>query len=118
MIQIKRGSTRWVIITEKYCFKIPSLHSYKNFLYGLLANMQESEFSSVSYFRPYLCPVVFSLPLGFLVVMPTIEILEWDKTCVGYLYLYSHRKDFTIPAECKPDSWGRLNGKLVAVDYG
>ena len=115
---LKKGATRWVFITKKYAIKIPALCSYKNFLCGLLSNMQEVEFSRVRYYKPYLCPIYFSIPFGLLVVMPNIEICEWENTCSGYLYLYSHRKHFTIPAECKPDSWGRYKGHLVAVDYG
>jgi hypothetical protein len=44
------------------------LLSWKHFLYGLLANMQEAQFSKTSW--PELCPVLWSLPGGFLVVMP------------------------------------------------
>lgn len=115
---LKKGATRWVFVTEKYCFKIPALRSYKNFLTGLLSNMQEVEFSRVRYYKPYVCPVFFYIPFGLLVVMPTIDICEWENTCSGYLYLFSRRKHFTIPAESKPDSWGRYKGHLVAVDYG
>jgi hypothetical protein len=42
---MKKGSSRWVFFIFNLAIKIPSLYSWKNFLLGLLANMQEVEFS-------------------------------------------------------------------------
>ncbi len=31
---------------------------------------------------------------------------------------FVNREQYIIPAEAKPDSFGYLNGRIVAVDYG
>ena len=114
---MKFGSSRYVFFICKYAFKIPSPYSWRNFLCGLLANLQEVQFSKMKH--PKLCPVLFHLPLGFLVVMPKVKTLnrsdilkyDLDKFC-------TEENNFTVPAELKPDSFGIYRGNLVAVDYG
>lgn len=117
-MNIVKGSTRWVFVANKFVYKIPSLYSFKHFLLGLLANMQEVEFSKCKDFKETLCPVKFYLPLGFLVVMPKVRILEPNEVSKDFL------KDFCLNAnlgelvELKHNSFGYLENKLVAVDYG
>lgn len=41
------GITRFVFLTKHYAIKVPSLHSWKQFVWGLLANMQEAEISTI-----------------------------------------------------------------------
>ena len=115
---LRSGSTRWVILIGRFAFKIPSLHSWKNFLWGLLANIQEVEFSKCNEMKHKLCPVKFYLPLGFLVVMPRVKILSKDDLPKEALEKFCVDDNFTIPAELKHDSFGYFKGKLVAVDYG
>lgn len=74
-----------------------------------------------------LCPVLFSLPLGFLVVMPRCEPVnreywevrngpyDWDAFWLGD---DDEEIKLTDMVEDKWDSLGILNGRLVAVDYG
>lgn len=111
---IVKSSTRWVIITSRYAFKFPSLLTWRCFLRGLLANMQEVQLSGKD---PILCPVVFSLPGGFLVVMPRALPLQNDFDFTG-LYQSLVREGYELPVERKADSFGILNGAVVAVDYG
>ena len=115
---IKKGSNRWVFIIGKFAFKIPSLHAYKNFLWGLLANMQEKEFSGIDEFKDRLCPVVFYIPLGLLVVMPRARVLEMNEISKEELKIFCTLTKGYIPAELKHDSFGYFKGKLVAIDYG
>ena len=88
-------------------------------LYGLLANMQEREFSSITNIgrTPFACPVIMSIPGGWLNVMPRCEPLsddQWDEVqsrCPGSF--------LPIPVEYgKRDSFGVLDGRIVVVDYG
>ncbi|MCM5689520.1 hypothetical protein CN140_02645 [Sinorhizobium meliloti] len=67
------GATRTVILTRRYALKLPSFKSWRLFLQGLLANMQEREFGKAE--RDGLCPVLFSIPGGLLVVMPRCSAL-------------------------------------------
>ena len=116
-ISIKHGATRTVVLTRKLAIKIPYIFCWKNFLYGILANMQEAEFSKLKH--PLLCPVLFKFPLGLFIVMPKADVQSQHMND----WLLLARKDadcellFNI-VEQKDDSIGLLNGQLCAVDYG
>jgi len=112
------GSTRWVFFIGRVAVKIPSLHNWRIFLRGILSNMQEIDFSKCSEMKPKLCPVLFYLPCGLLVVMPRVRILAKDEIPTEELERFCIEDNFKIPAELKHDSFGYFNNKLVAVDYG
>jgi len=113
---IKRGATRTVILIGKYAIKTPSIFAWRLFLLGLLANMQEAIFSKTGW--PELCPVLFSFPGGFLVVMRRARpISRTHYESISYEQLVA-KDHYRVPAENKPDSWGVLDGRIVAVDYG
>lgn len=64
-----------------------------------------------------LCPVLYHLPLGLLVVMTKAEPLGRSPTFP--------EEDFAAKALIgrsqdtgKPDTFGIINGKVVVVDYG
>lgn len=115
---MRSGSTRWVLIIGNLVFKIPSFYNYTNFLWGLLANMQEVRFSKCVDMKHKLCPVKFYLPLGFLVVMPKARILTKNELSKERLEKFCIGDNFKIPAEIKHDSFGYYKCKLVVVDYG
>lgn len=114
--RLAHGVTRNVVLVGRYAFKFPALSEWRLFLLGLLANMQECIFSKTGW--PELCPVVWSLPGGFLVVMRRAEILTDEQFATTDLESFVSKPDYTIPAELKSDSFGYLDGRLVAVDYG
>ena len=96
--------------------KIPSLVEWRLFLLGLLANMQESKFSKTGW--PELCPVLFSIPGGFMVIQKrAVPVCEEEYFAMSFEDL-TIRDNYIVPAEDKPDSWGKIKGKIVAVDYG
>lgn len=116
---MKRGCNRVVFLVGQWAFKFPRptghemcTSGWRNFLYGLLNNMNERETSG----RPGACPVIWSFPGGFLNVMPRVEELseaeffelDWVRFC----------KENSLKVEPKRDSFGKLNGQVVAVDYG
>ena len=120
-----RGCTREVLLVGEYAIKIPSLRSWRMFLTGLLCNEQERQFSGLGWSE--LCPVVFSLPGGFLVIMPrvvTLADLEPAKNPRTELTdeefrRYTVRQDGgEVPAENKLDSFGLHQGLVKAIDYG
>jgi len=89
---------------------------WRLFLLGLLANMQERMFSKCKW--PELCPVLFSVPGGWFLIMRRAKPLtrvEFDNLD---LERWIKKENYTIPAEIKMDSFGWVDGKLVAVDYG
>lgn len=114
------GCTRTVLSIGNYSFKFPSIIEYRLFLLGLLANMQESLFSKYEAIQDKLCPVVFSIPGGFLVVMKRATVLTDEEFLELYddLDKFIENDDLWIPMEKKSDSFGWLDGKLVSIDYG
>lgn len=113
------GVTRTVLLVGNLAIKVPSFGEWRLFLLGLLANMQERNFSNLGW--PELCPVLFSVPGGWLVVMRRAQILtdaEWSAISEEDITAFINKPNYSVPAELKSDSFGWLNGKLVAVDYG
>ena len=77
--------------------------------------MQEVQFNTLKDER--LAKVVFYLPAGFLVVMRRAEALQkFDKKY--FAGFCARKKGLVLPCELKKDSFGYIDGKLVAIDYG
>lgn len=117
----RNGSTRIVILTKKFAVKLPNfLNGWSMFLHGLLANLQESCWSRMLWKKEDsmgLCPVVFAVKGGFLIVMKRAQILTWEEFC-EFDYEKFKMQKAAVPVEQKTDSFGWLNGEIVAVDYG
>lgn len=114
----RTGCTRIVVLTKRHAFKVPNvLNGYKLFLCGLLANFQEKEMFD---WRPRseLCPVRFALPLGFLVVMPRVRIMTDIEFEEFEVEAFTRKPTYSLPVEAKANSFGYLNGSIVAIDYG
>lgn len=115
MIQFKSGATRCVFLVGSYALKMPRLNDWRLCLHGLLANMQEAQFSRVGWAE--LCPVLWNIPGGFLVVMPRCQPLGRRMSAEEFAE-FSQKKDYCVPVENKPDSFGWYRGRIVAIDYG
>lgn len=115
-ITIHYGSTRHVILVGEWAIKIPVIVEWRLFLHGLLANMQENKFSKFGW--PELCPVLWAIPGGFLLIMRRARVLTDCEFIKLDMVAWVDRGDYVISAEIKSDSFGYLNGKLVAIDYG
>jgi hypothetical protein len=117
--RIDYGATRAVLLLGRYAFKVPFAFSWKHFLLGLIANMQEVSFSRAGW--PELAPVVAHLPGGLLVVMRRCEPLteeQWAAFEPSIANGWLVGDDYYVPAEPKQSSYGFLNGRIVALDYG
>ena len=119
MIVNRQGVTRIVILTGRFAIKFPRFgYGWRFGLQGLLANMQEREFGAAGW--PELCPVLFALPGGFALVMRRAEPLtdeQWEAFDPE-AFRNSGLPDRYIPVEGKRDSFGMIDGKIVAIDYG
>ena len=114
-MRLKRGASRTVLLARGYAIKVPNTRGWRLFLSGLLGNMQERAFSRTGWKE--LCPVLWSDPWGFVVVMPECEPLAKNLDDKSYQNFVT-RAVGRVPVEHKRSSFGYLNGKLVAVDYG
>lgn len=116
------GTHRTTYLVGRYAFKRPVFCSWRLFLCGLLANIQERTFSAAGW--PELCPVIFSLPGGWLNIMRRAQPLTREQFfALDYAEWIKGGKDlpkgdWVIPVEDKFDSFGVLDGRIVAVDYG
>lgn len=118
---LTKGATRTVLLTKNYAIKFPGSwfnnDRWASFLLGLVCNMRERLWHNVED-HDLLCPVVFSFPAGFLIVMPRARPLsrkEWE----AFDYeAFSKLQPFYENVEDKLDSFGWVNGKIVAIDYG
>ncbi len=121
MKYISSGVTREVFLTKRYAFKIPKLrYGWKFFLTGLLANMQERTFSTAGW--PELCPIVFSIPGGWLNVQRRAASLtphEWQNFDRDLFEYGSIERGYIVPiGDWKAENFGVIDGRIVAVDYG
>lgn len=114
----RRGCTRIVILTDNHAIKIPNFFSWKMFLHGLLANMQEREWGGKNRMTDRVAPVVFGIPAGVLIVMKKARPLTYHEWFELDYEAFRENDGFVIPVENKKDSFGMLNGSIVAIDYG
>ena len=110
------GCTRHVLLVGPWAIKVPALWSWKLFLCGLLANMQERQFSACGWSE--LCPVTFSIPGGWMLVMQRATVMTEAEFVNFDVKAFCERKDGVVPAEHKASSFGWLDGRVVALDYG
>lgn len=121
-IEFKSGASRFVICVGKYAFKFPLAYPGQRFTRrlcnGILGNLTEKEFSSFEFkfsdFTLTCCPVVFSLPFGLLNVMYRVDPIGED---IFNKILETPSFPDAIEKKKKKDSFGILNGHLVAVDF-
>lgn len=113
----RRGATRVVIVMRHIVIKIPAITSWKLFLLGLLANMQEREFSAIG--DPNLCPVITSSRFGFFIIMPRCQPIKHMGLYATELHRIRGRlpQDFYL-SDAKPENFGYIRGRLVKLDYG
>lgn len=120
MISFARGVTREVILVGRWAIKFPTFRSWRMFLWGLLSNMQEVtwgkamkvESGAKQYWSERLCPVLWSLPGGWLVVMRRVERVCTENAEVDYDNFKG------LPGDHKPENFGWLDGRVVMLDYG
>ena len=108
------GATRIVLLVGPYAIKIPSILEWRLFLLGLLANMQERAFSKLGW--PELCPIIGSVPGGWLVIMRRAREMTPDE--FDLFRQFCEESEHDIPTEYKSTSFGWLDGKPVVIDYG
>lgn len=114
-----RGATRVVIVLRHYVIKIPTFKSWKLFLHGLLANLQERQMSTIN--DAALCPVISGSRIGLFVIMPRCEPVNHRGLFFTELCRLKIRgklpEEFYL-RDAKPENFGYLKCRLVKLDYG
>jgi hypothetical protein len=115
------GCSRTVFLVGRYAVKAPVYqYGIRSFLRGWATSSLEAE-TWRRYPHAILCPVVASLPWALAIVMPRAEPLDsvpWLDVHLAALRLYWHAYGWRPHVEYKRTSYGRVGGKLVALDYG
>jgi hypothetical protein len=113
-VSITTGEYRRVFLTKRHAIKLPRL---RKLIQGMRCNRWEREVWRVwvPEFRwKNVCPVIFADPFGLIVVMPRaktpISESDLDRELGG--------SGPQATAEPKPESYGQLQGTVVAIDYG
>lgn len=113
----REGCTRIVLLTKRYAIKFPNfLGGYVSLLRGFLANHQEKEWTAAK--LEGINPAVFSLPFGLAIVMRKARVLSPEEYVNFDYEKFIDRIDYVIPVENKWNSFGVLDGNVVAIDYG
>ena len=125
MIRTHHGSTRITVCILRWAFKVPNfLWGWQTLLRGLLANMNEAESADpgAPSRQAKLCMAIWSLPGGFLACFPRALALtdaEYDALASeDWFYHHCGGRRYPLPVESKADSWGWVNGRILAIDYG
>jgi hypothetical protein len=100
---IKLGANRRVVLFGHYAIKTPRLRSFR---FGRLNNLNEYAWQHED--ERY-CPVLWCDRWGLVQVMLRVRPIKWVGVAVF---------PPLAGVERKPDSWGWLGRKVVAVDYG
>ena len=114
---INTGASRIVILLGQYAVKIPRIikprcHFYGKlitFLQGWKANRAEYLWSKENIF-PFLCAVKWSFLFSIVIVMKKASPITQEE--------YNKLNMFNFGYEHKLDSYGKVKGKIVVVDYG
>lgn len=114
---INTGSTRIVLLIGDYAIKIPrSEHEYYTgkvlgILRGWIGNRTEYMWSKQDLF-PFLNRVVFSFLFSFIIVQRRVEMITEEE------FFSLEKADYPFGGfEWKLDSFGKVNDKIVVIDY-
>jgi hypothetical protein len=113
---VTTGRNRFVLLIGKFALKIPSLRSWRDFLFGLLNNGYEAEAYHTD--PAHRVPVLWLAPGGLLLVMPRGEVLsEQEYADVAHVLpkLFAGR---SFQPEWKADSFVKLDKQILACDTG
>lgn len=121
IVYLDRGCSRHVFGIGQHVVKVPRVDLWDRFLRGLQGNMQEAAYGRARW--PELCPVAAALPGGFVLVMRRARVCSSADFPEAQARSMCERaaasgRHVSSVVELKPDSWGWLDGRLVAIDYG
>lgn len=116
-----KGTTRWVWLHGKYAIKIPSMQSWKQFLQGMLANLQERCWWK-SLHHPKLAKVYYCDRLGLCLVMEKADFVMCSNPHVitqkSISEFFYECESAGLPVDPRPSNIGVFDGQYKLIDYG
>ncbi len=103
-MKLRGGQTRKVLLVGRWAVKVPNPSSWKQFVMGILANLNERGWSG---YDDRLCPVLWASRTGLLLVMRRAGALVGEVPDMpGLPFL-----------DMKAENFGVLEDRVVSVDY-
>lgn len=113
-MKLRKGSTRIVLLVDRFALKFPKPTKWKTFLRGILANLDEVMWyrSSPPEWQQNMAPVISCFFGGLLLISARAE----EVTEGEYQQIDLTAFD-PLPMDSKRINFGRLKGRTVLVDY-
>lgn len=112
----KHGVTRIVLLVGRWAVKVPRPTEWRLFLRGLLANLQERQWSKCGDER--LAKVLWADPTGFLLVMERVDPLPRRFTQRHLDCILAQGRFDGLPLDQHLQNFGFRGRRLVLLDYG
>lgn len=117
MTLVRSGVSRLVLLLGDWAIKLPHPGSWRRFLWGLQANMQERDWCGVD----RVAPLHYSNRYGLINIMARADSVPFrDEYCFRWFarMIYSDHdcRDYMLH-DPKSENYGWLNGRLVKIDY-
>ena len=123
-MRIESGCFRQVLLLGPWAIKVPQTYSWKTFLRGMIANIDERRVwhKWPKSLQHRLCPIIYAGAFGLVVIMPRLQLLSEGELAYAFPTKSAFDKaiaveNWWIPVERKTDSWGWYKGFVVAIDY-
>lgn len=120
-----KGTTRWVIPVGPCVIKLPSMRSWRQFLLGMLANLQEREFSRLdkaAWPRELLARVKYCDFMGLCLVMERADYALPSNPHLGVQQqiaeFFALCAEYGLPVDPRPGNIGVFDGEFRLIDYG
>lgn len=118
-MQVRIGTTRVVVLISRFAVKFPKIdlrhrkYGRRIFLKGLLANLEEKFWYKAYCNSDKVTKVYFTSLFGFVQVSQRAEPLTKEEyDCENMESLFKG-----YPLDNKIENFGKINGKIVLVDY-
>lgn len=132
----RQGGTRTVFVFKNIVIKIPNMtYSWRNFLRGMIANIDEGRAWAFSEHKELLCPIRWYSFTGLVLIMEKADVeLHYNEVKILFNVNYydtpvvlkmkkDWREDFYKEwiskghDDIKPDNFGYYKKRLVKIDY-
>lgn len=112
---MEKGATRLVFTIGKYAIKVPRIYSWRGFLRGLLANLQERLFRNLA---PTLTAKIYYADIfGVVLIMEKAEYIPQHMFRDVSMFL-DKCVEAGLPVDRKPGNVGLINGRYKLIDFG